>query len=322
MSTTSTGSLSLRNRSPLPAVPERPAEVATALKGLGVRPSRRWGQSFLLDAHVADAVAALAMPERGEPVVEIGGGLGLLTVALLRRGLRDLTVVERDPRLAAWLRATFGDRVRVVEGDALEVDVPRDAIVAGNLPFSSATPILLRFFERRVLRIVALVQSEVARRLAAPEGSRAYGRLSIVAALYGSVEEFQEVPASSFFPPPEVRARIVVHTAREGTLPVPDVPRLEQVVRVLFSARRKQLANLLPRLLAPGVDGPRLARAAGWPAAWPTLRPENLPPEAFFRLASRLGPRDLRTGGGGAIPKLTGSSHGDRVTSHSDREAG
>jgi 16S rRNA (adenine1518-N6/adenine1519-N6)-dimethyltransferase len=319
VSTTSTGSSSLRSREALPAVPERAADIAAALEALGIRPSRRWGQSFLLDAHIADAVAVLATPPRGVPVVEIGGGLGVLTVALLRRGIDDLTVVERDPRLAAGLRATFGDRVRVVEGDALEVDLPREAIVAGNLPFSSATPILLRFFARRAPRVVALVQSEVARRLAAPEGSRAYGRLSIVAALYGSVEGFQEVPASSFFPSPEVRARIIVHTARAGPLPVPDVPRLEGIVRVLFSARRKQLANLLPRLLAPSADGPALAEAAGWPSDWPRLRPENLAPEAFFRLATLTTSKDLRTHGTG--DGGIGAARGISLRRRLDREA-
>ncbi len=291
MSTTSTGSLSprsARSRLDVPPVPERPEEVERALAALGLRPSRRSGQSFLVDPFLADAVAALAVDADRLPVVEIGGGLGILTAALLRRGA-TVTVVERDPRLAAHLRATFGSRVEVVQGDALELDLPRDRAYAGNLPFASATAILLELFRLRVPRIAAMVQAEVAARLAAGPGSKAYGRLSIVAALYGTVERYQEVPSTAFVPPPEVRAQIVTHTARTGALPVPSVERLETVVRLLFTSRRKQLGNLVPRLGVPAPDLDRAARSAGWPEDWARRRPEELAPEAFFRFVRALG---------------------------------
>jgi 16S rRNA (adenine1518-N6/adenine1519-N6)-dimethyltransferase len=262
--------------------------VASALEALGVRPAHRWGQSFLVDPHAADAVAALATPTEGRPVVEIGGGLGAVTRALLHRGIESPIVVERDARLAAHLDATFGDRIRLLVGDALEVPLPPGAIVVGSLPFASATSILLRLLELRTPRIVAVVQSEVAARLVATEGRRAYGRLSILARLYGSMEGFREIPPESFYPEPEVRSRLVVHTARTGPLPVPDVERLESVVRTLFSSRRKQLGNLLPRLVPSREIGETLAGDAGWPDGWVHLRPEALPPEAFFRLAALL----------------------------------
>ncbi len=286
MATTSTASSSRSSRAPpLPAVPERPRNVAAALEALGLRPSRRRGQSFLVDPTVADSVAALATPTGDRPVVEIGGGLGAVTLALLRRGIDRPTVVENDPRLAAHLAATFGARIRLVVGDALEVDLPADPIVVGSLPYATATPILLRLFERRTPRIVAIVQAEVADRLVAAEGSRAYGRLSLLAALYGAAAGYRELAPTTFFPAPEVRSRIVVHTAREGPLPVRDVARLDTVVRTLFSGRRKQLGNLLPRLVAGREAQTALAQRAGWPPEWPKLRPEALPPDAFFRFA-------------------------------------
>jgi 16S rRNA (adenine1518-N6/adenine1519-N6)-dimethyltransferase len=289
VATTSTGSSSRSSRArPPPDVPERAGDVAAALEALGLRPSRRAGQSFLVDPIAADTLAALVTPTGGRPVVEIGGGLGAVTRALLRRGIVTPTVVERDPRLAAFLASTFGDRIRLVVGDALEVELPPEPIVVGSLPYSAATPILLRLFERRTPRVVAVVQAEVAGRLVAPEGSRAYGRLSILAALYGAAEGFRELPPSSFFPRPDVTSRIVVHTARTGPLPVRDVPRLEGVVRTLFSSRRKQLGNLLPRLVPGAAAQELVARGAGWPSGWRRLRPEALPPEAFFRLAELL----------------------------------
>jgi 16S rRNA (adenine1518-N6/adenine1519-N6)-dimethyltransferase len=250
VSRTSTGSLSPPDpdASGLPAVPTTAAEVRATLARLEIRPSRGMGQSFLTDPFVADAEAALVDLPSGHSIVEIGGGLGQLTAALLRRRLGPLTVIERDARLARFLRRTFGERITVVEGDALEVTLPPAAAAVGNLPFSVATPILLRLFAARVPRVVFLVQDEVARRLAAGPGSKEYGRLSIISRLYGTVELFRTIPPSAFSPVPEVTSRIGVHVARPDELPVPSVPAFEETVRLLFSSRRKQLRNLIPRL--------------------------------------------------------------------------
>jgi 16S rRNA (adenine1518-N6/adenine1519-N6)-dimethyltransferase len=281
VSTTSTGSSSHRR-----PVPTRPEAIAESLAALGVRPDRGLGQSFLADPFVADAEAALVGTSPGEPVLEFGGGLGILTEALVRRGTRPLTVVERDPRLAAHLRRTFGGEVTVVEADARTYAVPGPfRAVAGNLPYSAATPILLRLFEARVPRVVAMVQSEVADRLHAGPGSRSFGRLSLAAALYGTVELYQPVPASSFVPAPRVASRVLLFTARPGPLPVLSVPAFERVVRTLFSSRRKQLGNLLPRLASNPVA---LAERAGLPPGWARQRPEQLSVEAFYRLADAL----------------------------------
>ncbi|MFZ1024215.1 MAG: 16S rRNA (adenine(1518)-N(6)/adenine(1519)-N(6))-dimethyltransferase RsmA [Thermoplasmata archaeon] len=275
-------------RRDLREIPAGRAEIEQTLATLRLTPSRRLGQSFLSDAFVADAEAALLTPQPGAPIVEVGGGLGILTEALLRRGLAPISVIERDTRLASFLRRKFGTRVAIVEGDALTTELPPDAVVVGNLPFSIATPLLLRFLYARVPQVVALIQREVADRLAAGPGSRVYGRLSILAQAFGSVELFQVVPADSFTPMPAVDGRIVVLTARTGLLPVNSIERLESVVRTLFSARRKQLGNLLPRVARLPADADTVARQAGWPEGWARLRPENLPPEAFFRLANLL----------------------------------
>lgn len=282
MSTTSTVSSSPPEPAPPPA---SPVAVRATLARLGVVPTRRLGQSFLTDAFVADAEAALVDAPADAPVVEIGGGLGVLTAALLRRGRVPLTVIERDPRLAGHLRRTFGAAVRVIDGDALQTPIPASAWVVGNLPFSAATPLLLRCFALGTPGIVALVQREVARRLAAGPGSKEYGRLSIAAALYGQIELFQIVPAAAFQPVPAVDGQILVFRRRRDPLPVPSVPEFERVVAALFGARRKQLRNLLPRVAPRGVPADALAAAADWPAGWERRRPEELPPEAYFRLA-------------------------------------
>ncbi len=288
MSTTSTASSSRDRRPPAgPTVPERPAAVDETLRRLGVRPRRSLGQSFLVDRFVADALAALAEPGSGRPVVEIGGGLGIVTRALLDRGVADLTVLERDPRLARHLRSTFGEAVDVVEQDAREYRVPDGATVVGSLPYSAATAIVLGLLPRRLPRIAVLLQKEVADRLAAGPGGRAYGRPSILARLYGEPELLREVGPEAFYPRPEVTSRLWAHTAGPGPLPVTSVPRLEELVRRLFSSRRKQLGNLLPALVGGSSAAERLAAEADWPKGWSRLRPEQLAPEAFFRASDR-----------------------------------
>lgn len=273
-------------------VPSTAAEVASALEGLELRPTRSRGQSFLVDPFVADAEAALVGTPPGVPVLEVGGGLGMLTRALLRRGIRPLTVMEQEPRLAGFLRYHFGDRISVVEGDALVEPLPPVRGIVGNLPFSIATPLLMRWMQGAVPRVVALVQKEVGDRLSAGPGSKTYGRLSILANLYGRVEGHQAVPASAFYPIPEVDARLVVFERRRGAVPVDSVPRLESLLGALFAHRRKQLGNLLPgavERMHVGASAAHLARRAEWPENWQRLRPESLAPEAYFRMAQLFG---------------------------------
>jgi len=292
ISTASSSRRSAADDGTIPPVPERPEEIRSALAALGVRPSKEWGQSFLTDPFVADAEAALVGVKPGQPVVEVGGGLGVLTAALLRRGLGPLTVIERDRRLARFLSSTFGARIRVVTGDALTVPLPPAEAVVGNLPYAVATPLLLRLFAARTPRVVFLVQQEVAERLAAGPGSKTYGRLSIIAQLYGSVELFRTVGPDAFYPRPEVVSRIGVHVGRREPLPVPSVPALEEVLRKLFSSRRKQLSNLLPRVTSKSATPEELARRARWPDDWARRRPETLPAEAFFALARAIADGD------------------------------
>lgn len=298
MSRTSTASSSRRSATDdgtVPPVPERPQEVRATLASLGVRPSKQWGQSFLTDPFVADAEAALVELPPGRPVVEVGGGLGILTAALLRRGIGPLTVIERDRRLARFLTTTFGSRVTILTGDALTLPLPPAEVVVGNLPYSVATPLLLRLFAARIPRVVFLVQREVAERIAAGPGSKRYGRLSIIAQLYGSLELFRTVGPDAFTPRPEVESRIGVHVARSEALPVPSVPAFEELLRRLFSSRRKQLSNLLPRVVPGEERAAEMARKAGWPEDWHRRRPEELGPNAYFELARVLG-RDAELG--------------------------
>jgi 16S rRNA (adenine1518-N6/adenine1519-N6)-dimethyltransferase len=273
-------------------VPHDAAAIRARLAELGVRPARRYGQSFLADPFVADMAAALVEAPRGTPLTEIGGGLGLLTEALLRRGLGPLRVLERDPRLAAHLGRAFGPAIEVRCEDALAAEFGPERPVVGNLPFSVASPILTRLFDRGVPSIVAMLQKEVGQRYAASPGGRRYGRPSLQVARYGSAELFAPVPARSFVPAPEVDGILVRFRRRDGPAPVADGDAFEALVARLFRTRRKQLRNLLPAVAGGPEAADAAARAAGWPADWARRRPEEMAPAAYFALARVLaGPR-------------------------------
>lgn len=240
-------------------------------------------------ARIADALGA----EDGDTVVEIGPGRGALTTELLDRGLRVLAL-EIDPILAAVLARTFGERkFFLVRGDALDVDVGAELAgieatppvpLVGNLPYESATPMLRRFVRRPDLfsRIVAMVQKEVAERLASPPGGDAYGFLTVDVGVHARVRKLFDVLPGSFEPKPQVQSSVVELVPHR---PVENAGEALAIASAGFAARRKTLVNALtPRW------GRERALAAvaemGWPA---TVRAETLGIEDFRRLIAPLG---------------------------------
>jgi 16S rRNA (adenine1518-N6/adenine1519-N6)-dimethyltransferase len=275
--------------------PERNvADLQDALDALGFSPSRGRGQSFLIDESVAQAEAALVDLAPHHPVVEIGGGFGALTRALIERGFRPITVVEIEPKLSALLQETFGPRIQVILGDALSVPLPAAEAYVGNLPFSAGTPILERLLEAGMDHGVFLVQREVAERLSALPGNREYGPLTILSRIEGEFLLARRVPSNAFYPEPSVEGAIVIFR-RSPLEPGPsDRALFRTLVRQIFSWRRKKLRHTLPRVLAslrPELSPEEIALLpdkAGFPADWPEKRPEELSPEELVRLENVL----------------------------------
>jgi len=274
-------------------VPRTPAQVQRILDALGVTPRRAWGQSFLVDPTVAEREAGLLDLPPGNAVVEIGGGLGLLTEALLERGYVPLTVIEREPRLAAFLASTFGERIRLLWGDARSVPLPRADAFVGNLPFSVAQPILQRVLGTDAERGVFLVQREVGERLTAHVGQSGYGRLAIWAALAGDFRLGARIPRSAFYPSPRVEG-VLLTFRRGGNVPRPADPALfSRLLSIVFSYRRKMLGPTIRERLSrelgrPGEEVHRAVERSDWPEDWARRRPEELSPEAFVRLCDQL----------------------------------
>jgi len=280
-----------------------------------LRATRRLGQHFLADLNLAGKIVDLLPPPAAGPVLEIGPGLGALTFLLVERGYRVLAV-EIDPRLAAWLEEalTPWPEAWVRRADIRELDVtalaaglmaesaggcdrkPAGAApaqklqVIGNLPYYATSEILIQLLaHRRYLGdLVLTMQREVGARLSAPPGSRTYGSLSVALGLRASIESCLRLPATAFWPAPDVESMVVRLRWRETPgLPAGVSDRVfERIVRAAFAQRRKRLENSLATTLEiDRADATAAAEEACVPAG---ARAEALSPEDFVRLAAAL----------------------------------
>ena len=215
---------------------------------------KRFGQHFLVDGGVIDNIVRAIAPRPGEPLVEIGPGLGALTQPLLER-CGALTVIELDRNLAARWRQRQG--VQVVEADVLKVDFAAlaDAAggplrVVGNLPYNISTPILVHLLAvaPRLLDQHFMLQKEVVDRMAAAPGNKDFGRLTVMLQWRYTIDWLFDVPPEAFDPPPRVVSAIV-RMVPLATPPLLDEARLQTLVTVAFSQRRKLLRHTLGRWL-------------------------------------------------------------------------
>ena len=228
--------------------------MGAVLNELGVRPSRGLGQNFLVDANILRILVEAAACRAAEPVLEIGPGLGTVTAALLERGAA-VTAVEKDHRLAAWLRRRFAGQAgfHLVEADMLDVALPGlpgapFRTVVSNLPYRDGSRILVNLLREpdRPGRMVLTVQKEVADRLASPPGKHDFGLLTLWTGLHYQVELLHKVGPRCFFPVPAVASGIVRLVAHPGRAPSPGVTdRYMALTRAAFRHRRKQLAGIV-----------------------------------------------------------------------------
>lgn len=275
-----------------------PAQVRELAGRLGVRPTKTWGQNFVVDAGTVRKIVRTAGVRPGEHVVEVGPGLGSLTLGLLEAGA-NVVAVEIDPTLAGHLPQTVAerlpdatDRLTVLGADALRVTElpgpPPTALVA-NLPYNVAVPVLLAFLARfdSLQRVLVMVQSEVADRLVAPPGSRTYGVPSAKVAWYASARPAGTIGRAVFWPVPRVDSALVALERRD---PPPSSAPREQVFAVVdaaFAQRRKMLRSALAEVAGSSAAAQQALEAAG---VDPTARGERLDISAFARIAEHLPP--------------------------------
>jgi 16S rRNA (adenine1518-N6/adenine1519-N6)-dimethyltransferase len=261
-----------------------PKAASALLAAHGLRPRKALGQHFVVDPNTVRRIARLAGVGPGDRVVEIGAGLGSLTLALLETGA-EVTAVEVDAGLVAVLEEVAAPAgARVVAGDALHLDwaellgEPPWTLVA-NLPYNVASPLVADLLDGvpAITRMLVMVQREVAERLVAGPGDPAYGALSVKVAYWARASLAGRVPASVFLPPPNVASELV--TIERRPAPAVEVPpdELFPLVRAGFAGRRK----MLRRSLAGRVGAEAFACAGVRPEA----RAEDLDVAAWGRLA-------------------------------------
>jgi 16S rRNA (adenine1518-N6/adenine1519-N6)-dimethyltransferase len=250
---------------------------------------KRFGQNFLTDQTVIDAIVAAIAPQADDSVVEIGPGLGALTAPLLQR-LNCLHVVEIDRDIVARLRHRFADGQLVAhEGDALEFDfasLSRDLRIVGNLPYNISTPLLFHLagYAERVRDMHFMLQKEVVERMVAQPGRAEYGRLSVMLQYRFDMALLFIVPSEAFEPRPKVVSAFVRMVPRApALLTAMDEASLARVVTAAFGQRRKMLRNTLRTLLSEA-DFDALGIA-------PTLRAEDLSVADYVRIANYLSGR-------------------------------
>jgi 16S rRNA (adenine1518-N6/adenine1519-N6)-dimethyltransferase len=260
------------------------------MRRAGVRGDPDRDQHFLVDDRVLDRLPGY-LPETASTshLLEVGGGTGALTDRLLAVADR-VTVVERDPRLAAFLREEFADalaadRLTVVEGDALAVDLPDFSACVSNLPYGISSEVAFRLLPRG-RPLVLTFQAEFADRMAADPGTAEYGRLSVGAQHYADVAVVESVPPAAFEPPPAVDSAVVRTTPRTPDYAVDDEAFFLDFVKALFTQRRKTVRNAIRNTthISGVADGDAVVAAA--PEELLSNRPGDLAPAEFASLAA------------------------------------
>ncbi len=269
---------------------EHPSAI---LRRHGLAPKKSWGQNFLGDEDVLEAIAQTAALQPDETCVELGAGLGHLTRALAASGAR-IVAVERDRDLAPVLRTELAplENVTVVEADAARANFEalaqtKRAVVVGNLPYQIGAPVLMNMLDQRahVSRAVFLLQREVAERLAAGPGTKIYGAPSALFQLLADVDLALDVDRSCFTPPPHVDSAVLRIVFLETPRAVVDFDRYRLVVNAAFGQRRKQLRSALrARANDLGDTDGALSRAG----IDPTRRGETLSVEEFAKITNAL----------------------------------
>ena len=268
-------------------------EIRARAAELDIRPTKQWGQNFVIDPNTVERIVRLAAVDADDIVVEVGPGLGSLTLALLPTVSR-VVAIEVDPVLAAALPETVVDhdpghagRLDVVHDDALTVTGlpgPAPTALVANLPYNVSVPVVLRFLERfpSIRTILVMVQLEVAQRLAAAPGSKIYGVPSLKAAWYADVRLVGTVPRTVFWPMPNVDSGLVRLDRREP--PAADVDRAAvfACVDAAFGQRRKTLRAALAGWAGSADAAERALRAAGID---PRTRGEQLTITQFAAIA-------------------------------------
>jgi len=259
----------------------------SSVTGNSHRARKRFGQNFLVQANIINAIVHAVNAEPGETIIEIGPGLGALTQPLLSSA-GQLHVIEIDRDLAAKLRERNEAGLHIHEMDVLKADITTlttastELRIVGNLPYNISTPLLLQLAacHAAIQDVHVMLQKEVVDRMTANSGTRAFGRLSVIMQSVFNVEEILAVPPTAFNPPPKVQSAVARLVPHANALPACELDALSVATRIAFGNKRKTLRNNFKGTLS----GEQLQELDIDPSA----RAETLTLDAFHRLANAI----------------------------------
>ena len=255
------------------------------LAAAGISAKKSFGQHFLLDLNITRKIARLAGISAGETVIEVGPGPGGLTRALLEAGA-DVVAVEKDPRfvpLLEELAAHAPGQLRILNEDALTAALPAGAPIVANLPYNVGTPLLIGWLTGplRPRSMTVMFQKEVADRIVAAPGAKAYGRLSVLVQAICEARIVMDLPARAFTPPPKVASSVVQLVPRTDRPSHEIAERLQRLTAAAFGQRRKMLRSSLRPL-----GGEALCASVG---VDPSVRAEDVSVAQYLAMAAALG---------------------------------
>jgi len=266
------------------------------IASLGLSANKSFGQNFLLDFNLTRRIARASGALEGYSVVEIGPGPGGLTRALFMEGAKRVIVIERDKRFLPVLTSisdAYPDRLTVLIGDALktplEGHIEGGCVIIANLPYNVATALLINWLQVDPWppwfdRLTLMFQKEVAQRIVARPGDKAYGRLSVLSNFRCHTQALFDINPRAFTPPPKVMSTLVELIPKTMPEDAPDIRSLETVTRAAFSQRRKMLRSSLKSLFPQPLD---VLERAKIPSDW---RAEQVDLAGFCRLAHQISP--------------------------------
>ena len=260
----------------------------------GFAPLKRLGENYLIDGNIKDKIISEIGPSRDDPVLEIGPGLGALTIDLARSGAA-VTAVEKDKKAVAILKGLVADKfpnLNIINGDILEFDLKtlarKNIKVAGNLPYYITTPIIEYIIGHKSLisKAVIMVQNEVALRLTAKAGEEDYGSLSCYVQYHAKLDRVYTVRRRCFYPAPDVDSAILrMEMLRSPSVKVRDEKLLFKIMRGAFNQRRKSIINSISREAVLGISKEELSAILNGAGIDPAARPETLSLADFAKIA-------------------------------------
>lgn len=265
-------------------------ELFSLLASIGIFPSKKLGQNFLMDSNLLDFIVRTASISRGQNILEIGPGLGFLTERLLEKEI-VLTAIEYDAKIASYLKNKYAEKITLIHQDACKIDLDElmknspSFKVISNLPYAISTPFLAKITEMKnpPEELVLLLQKETAMRFISNPGTKEYSAISVKIQVIFNTEYIRNVPPDVFYPRPEVTSGIVKFTKKKNIPAIEIRKKLDVLTRTGFLKRRKKLINTIKNIIPGNIN--EIFRELNISE---NARPEELSPEIYLDIAKHM----------------------------------